>query len=628
MSRWDRVLLPTVVLTLAAIATIDLVTPRGVATGALYVIPVLLAAGLADRRGALAVAVIATILNLAGYVVSAPLAPVWLGPVNRTIATIVIWGVAALGWSRATAQRSAQIQRDRWRTTLASIGDAVAVTNGEGRIDYMNAVAEQLSGWPLHDARGRSFDEVLRLANAQTRASVENPIGRVLAEGRTFGLANHTILLRRDGTDVPIDDSAAPIRDSEGTVFGAVIVFRDVTERYRAEARLQEALRESARRAAEAETGRQTLDALMAYIPEGVTIADAPDARVRMVSRHGLRLLQRDGPDLLGPADRHPATWGIFRLDGSQPAGDELPLTRAVAKGEVISNELWTIRRPDGTEVIISCNAGPIVDHGATTGGVIAWRDVTEQQQMQKELRRQAEALRVHDRMKDTFVSMISHELRQPLNAMRAAVQLIRVYATGVERVAKPLDVLERQTQHLTRLVEDLLDASRLREGKFTVTPADTDLSQIVRDSVETLRSTAADRGVRLLFAAPDEPLIVPGDGPRLQQVVSNLVTNAIQHSDSGGVVTLTLAREGAEAALRVRDTGRGIAADLLPHLFDTFVQGEAKPSTGLGLGLSIAKGIVDLHHGTLVARSDGPSRGAEFEVRLPLAVSLSAAAS
>jgi PAS domain S-box-containing protein len=625
MAQFDRVLLPVISVVILAIIAADVVTPRGVAVGALYVVPVLLAVGFADRRRLIAVAIIATILNVAGYVISPPMSPWWMGPINRTIATVIIWAVAALGWSRATAMRSSQAERDRWHATLASIGDAVAVTDAAGRMTYLNGVAEQLSGWRFDDARGRRFDDVLRFANAETRKPVENPIARVLAEGRVSGLANHTLLLRRDGTDVPIDDSAAPIRDLDGAVSGAVIVFRDVTDRYRTDARLKDAMLETARRAAEAETARQTLEALMAYIPEGITIADAPDVRVRMVSRYGLELVQRDAHELVGPADSHPTSWGIFRLDGTKPTSDELPLTRAVLKGEVISNEPWILRRPDGKEIIVSCNAGPIGEGDHVGGGVIAWRDVTEQHLMQQELQRQAEALREHDRMKDTFVSMVSHELRQPLNALRTATGMIRAYADGIDRMARPVLAIERQISHLTRLVDDLLDASRLTFGKFTLEPADIDFADVVREAADTLQSTADAREVSLDLRLPAEPLLVRGDAGRLRQVLLNLVTNAVRHTDPGGTVTVTLQRDREEATFTVRDTGRGIAPELLPRLFDMFVQGQdaGVGSAGMGLGLAIAKGIVELHKGTIVARSDGPGTGAEFEIRLPLAAAV-----
>ena len=190
----------------------DAFTPRGVASGTLYILAVLLVPTVATRREVLGVACGAPLLNGLGYLISRPVGLWWVGPVNRVIALGMIWGVTLLVWQRIVAIRREQQEHARWQTTVGAMGDAVVVTDATGAITFLNAAAHRLTGWSPDDAYGRPFDQVLPLSNAETHAAVVNPIQRVLAEGQVFGLANHTMLRRREGSSVPIDDSAAPIR--------------------------------------------------------------------------------------------------------------------------------------------------------------------------------------------------------------------------------------------------------------------------------------------------------------------------------------------------------------------------------------------------------------------------------
>lgn len=291
----------------------------------------------------------------------------------------------------------------------------------------------------------------------------------------------------------------------------------------------------------------------------------------------------------------------------------------------MIANELWILRQASGAERVISCNAGPIRDHaGQITGGVIAWRDVSPQHEMEQEIRRQADALRANDRSKDTFLSMVSHELRQPLGALHAAAQVLRLQATGGnENLRRPVDVMERQVNHLTRLVDDLLDIGRMSQGIFAIVSAPMDLVQIVREAAEAaedVEAAAAAARVAVALTLPSHAVPMSADAARLRQLVLNLLTNALRHTPQNGRITCTVdVRDDQRAAIRVADTGRGISAELLPHLFDPFVQGADASTAGLGLGLAIAKGIIELHHGTIAAHSDGGGTGATFEITLPL---------
>ncbi|MBI5489715.1 MAG: response regulator [Deltaproteobacteria bacterium] len=240
------------------------------------------------------------------------------------------------------------------------------------------------------------------------------------------------------------------------------------------------------------------------------------------------------------------------------------------------------------------------------------------------EQRRAEEALREADRRKTEFLAVLSHELRNPLAPIRNGVYILGRSPPGGEQARRALDVIDRQAAHLTRLVEDLLDVTRIARGKVRLKPERLDLSTLVRRTVDDHRAQFADRGISLDVDLPSTPIVVTGDPTRLAQVVGNLLHNAAKFTPSGGAVVVSLAVEGGkEAVVRVTDTGAGIPRDVLPHLFQPFMQADAtldRSSGGLGLGLALVRGLAELHGGSSTAASEGPGRGAEFCVRLPMA--------
>jgi PAS domain S-box-containing protein len=390
--------------------------------------------------------------------------------------------------ARATAEAVATVAAtsEAWfRTTLASIGDAVIATDETGRVRTMNPVAESLTGWTEAEARDRPLDTVFRIVNETSQRPVESPVTRVLREGRVVGLANHTVLLARDGRAVAIDDSAAPIRPKEGGIAGAVLVFRDITVRRKAE-------REQA-----------------------------------------------------------------LAFEREQAA------------------------------------------------------------------RREAEAV---SRGKDEFVTTLSHELRTPLNAIFGWVQLLRAGALDEPARAHAIDVIERNTRTQTRMVEDLLDVSRIMTGHFRMEPRAVDLAAVIGAAVEAVRPAIDAKNLQLVNHLDASAGPVAGDPDRLQQVVWNLLTNAAKFTPRGGRIDVRLERLGSQIQVQVADTGCGIAPDFLPHVFERFSQAEAstsRPQHGLGIGLALVRHLVELHGGVVEAASDGEGRGATFTVRLPVPATL-----
>jgi PAS domain S-box-containing protein len=250
-------------------------------------------------------------------------------------------------------------------------------------------------------------------------------------------------------------------------------------------------------------------------------------------------------------------------------------------------------------------------------------RDVTERQAAEQALREQAAQLAESDRAKDEFLATLSHELRNPLAPLRNAIALLRSATGGDERVAGLQSVMERQVNHLVRLVDDLLEVSRISRGTFLLRKERVPLATIVRNAVETSAPLVQAGAHELVEDVPDEPLWLEGDPVRLAQVLANLLNNAAKYTEDAGRIELRAWREGEQAVVSVRDTGLGIAPELLPRLFDMFSRGNretARSQGGLGIGLALARRLAEMHEGTLEAHSDGPGRGSEFVLRLPLA--------
>jgi PAS domain S-box-containing protein len=913
----------------------------------------------------------------------------------------------AVGVERKTAHERLHEQREWLAVTLASIGDAVITTDAQGRVTFLNGVAQEMTGWALDDAEGRQLVAVFPIVNEQTRRPVENPVEKVLREGVVVGLANHTVLVGRDGTERPIDDSAAPIRDATGKMIGVVLIFRDVTEQRRAEAELRASERELAEFFENATVGlhwvgpdgiilranRAELD-LLGYSREeyvgrpiadfhadedvicdilerlkgGEKLAEYParlrckdgsirdvlidssvlwrdglfvhtrcftrdvterkraegrvreqeqrtrtilesvtdaffglgrDWRFTYVNRQAEVLLGRTRDDLLGrdiweefapavgtdfdrsyrravaenvavtfeafypPHDHwyevhaYPSPDGLsvyFRDVGERKRAeialreqerrfrqlaDAMPQIVWTARpdgridylnrrwheftglAETAGNEGWgSLLHPDeaqgaGERWAASVRSGApfdmelrLRDRGRQSyrwhlirtiaakdeaGAVVRWfgtsTDIHEQKRAEESSRYLAEAsaalagvvdyestlqkvanlavphfadwsavdvangdgtmrrlavahqdadkiglahelmrdyppdprapggalgvlrtgrpeivaeitddmlvrgakderhlrlirslglrsyicvplvvsgnplgvltfvtaesgrtytgadlalavdlahragvaientrlylaLRDADRRKDEFLATLAHELRNPLAPIRNALQILKMPRVDAKTIERSRDMMERQVEQLVRLVDDLLDVSRVMRGKIELRREAVELATVVARAVETVQPLVDAQRHELTVHLPTESLPLDADPVRLAQVVGNLLTNAAKYTEPGGHIRLTAGREGGEAVLRIRDDGIGIAPDVLPRIFELFVQvdhASTKAQGGLGIGLTLVKNLVGMHGGSVEARSAGLGQGCEFTVRLPL---------
>jgi PAS domain S-box-containing protein len=248
-------------------------------------------------------------------------------------------------------------------------------------------------------------------------------------------------------------------------------------------------------------------------------------------------------------------------------------------------------------------------------------RDITDRKKLEDELQRRLHELAENDRQKNEFLAMLAHELRNPLAPMRNALHLLRMPGASSQVASSALDIMGRQLHHLIRLVDDLLDVSRIIQGKIELRHETVDLGSVIERAVETARPAADARHHRLEIEVPPDPVFVQGDALRLAQVVANLLTNAAKYSPDGSRIKITACAEGGDAVLRVRDAGIGIAPEVLPHIFDLFVQADAslaRSEGGLGVGLTLVKRLIEMHGGTVSAESAGAGQGSEFCIRLP----------
>ncbi len=293
-------------------------------------------------------------------------------------------------------------------------------------------------------------------------------------------------------------------------------------------------------------------------------------------------------------------------------------LMRRLAETSRVEEMQVHLQPRDGAAFPAALTVGVTTEHGAPCGLRWLLRDVS-QRAAEPALRTRVEELTDADGRKDEFLALAAHELRNPLAPLSVALQVLR--RGGVDDPA--LDTAEHQVQKLSRLVEELLDVSRIRKGKTELRPERVALDAVAAAAVETVRPLIDERRHALEVALPAPPVVLDADPGRLEQVLTNLLTNAAKYTEPGGRITLRGEREEGHVVIRVCDTGVGLDADLLPRLFEPFVQSGSngrRSRGGLGLGLSLVKQFVELHGGRVEARSDGPGLGSEFVVRLPAA--------
>jgi len=676
------------------------------------------------------------------------------------------------------AEQEAREQRELLQVTLNSIGDGVIATDAHGLVTFLNPVAQALTGWSRDEAASRPLAEVFHIISEATRQRANSPVERVIRDGMIVGLANHTLLVARDGTERPIDDSAAPIRDREGKVAGVVLVFRDVTERRRAE---------EARRYTE-----ERIQLMVESVKDYAIFAIDPEGRVTTWNSGAERLFGYGEADILG----QPVAL-LYTPEDIVGGIPQQELVRAGSEGRA-ADERWHLRK-DGSRFFASGSVTPLRDSaGHLFGFTKIARDMTERKQAEQEITRllatkqsQAERLlqvaatsltvnasltmesvlgvitadarkiigayqvvsiltrnrswdqalsavslsdkyatwrgrdikpdgggpwgvvcrtnrplrltraeleshpawqgfgpgterhpplrgwlaapfigrngrnlgliylsdkaedefteedeailvqvaliasvaienaqlyqelRDADRRKDEFLAILAHELRNPLAPIRNALQVMRLAGTDKEVVGQARGLIDRQVGQMVRLIDDLLDLSRISRGRIALRLERVELATVVGAALESSRPFVEEAGHELSVSLPPKPIYLRADLTRLAQVLMNLLNNAAKYTERGGRIELRAERDlDRRVTIRVKDTGVGIPPDMLGRIFEMFAQVDRsleRAQGGLGIGLTLVRTLVDMHGGSVEAHSAGPGLGSEFLVRLPV---------
>jgi PAS domain S-box-containing protein len=566
-------------------------------------------------RGGFGPGLVTTVLSAigAGYYWVPPLRSLYITDPGELVGLTVFVAVGAVisalneAWRRGTIALAASEQR--LAVTLASIGDAVLTTDEQGRVTGMNDVAERVTGRTSREAVGQPVEDVMVLISEPTGLTLPSPVRDVLRTGQSMTLGRDALLVAADGRRTPIDDTVAPIRMSDGQPAGAVLVFRDITER-----RHLEIERESRHRIA------RELAAIVETSDDAIVSKDL-DSIVRSWNRGAERMFGYPADEMIGRS--------IRTIIPDERWSEEDEVLRQIREGNKVDHFETIRRRKDGSEVHVSLTISPIRSaSGVIIGASKIARDITERrhaeaeraQLLELEQTARAEVERA-GRLKDEFLAGLSHELRTPLNAVLGYVQLLLSGAVPPDGIARALQAIQRNAQAQARLVESLLDLSRVLAGTLELNAEPLELSSVIALAVDAVMPEALKKNVAVQVEPADDVRVF-GDSARLQQVFWNLLANSIKFTAPGGRVSVHVAGTLNEAVIRVSDTGRGISASLLPFVFDRFKQGDeddAQARSGLGLGLALVREIVQAHKGTVTAESAGSGSGSTFTVRLPL---------
>jgi PAS domain S-box-containing protein len=501
--------------------------------------------------------------------------------------------------ARAEAQEAARRQEESAALVDALLASApVGISFLDRNLRYlrMNDVMARINGVDPATVLGRALGEVI----PDLAPRLEPFYRRVLETGEPLvGLEVSGETAAAPGVKRHFLVNYYPIRSRQGPPAGVGAAVVEITERKRAEVALRDL--------------NQTLQALIRACPLAIMVLDSEDGTVRLWN---------------------PAAERIFGWTEAEVLGRPLPVTlgqtqqelrgnlRRVVSGGVTQGYETRRQRKDGAPVEISLWTAAVPDPQGPARVMALVADIGVRRQLERELERRLEELAEADRRKDEFLAMLAHELRNPLAAISNAGLVLGERRGGDSRSEELLGVIGRQIRHLSRLVDDLLDVSRFTHGRIELRKAPVELAPVVAGAVETARPLIEARGHTLSTSLPGEPLWLEADATRIEQVVANLLNNAAKFTEPGGRIELSVEREADEAVLRVRDTGTGIPPDLLPRVFDLFVQGERsldRAHGGLGIGLTLVRNLVERHGGTVEAASEGPGRGSELTVRLPL---------
>ena len=518
-------------------------------------------------------------------------------PEGMLMYLIAGWVLILLFDSRRRAWLRAVSQAELLQVTLGSIGDGVITTDHRGIVTHMNSLAGRLTGWDCDEAIGRAIEDVMTLVDAETRDPVT-------ITTLTNGPA--ALLVHRDRGECWVESSTAFLPRKSGPA-GHVIAFRDVTARRMAQIDAETSL-------TKAQLVADAVPSLISYVSKDFRYLLTNRAYETWFERPRSEINGRTMEEVLGPA-----AWQTIR-----------PHVIAALAGQHVAFEVEAPYRSGGSRWIAASYTPDIGEDGTTRGLVAHVTDITAHKRAEQALRESEERLRETDRRKDEFLATLAHELRNPLAPVRNALEVLNHSAHDSALADKARGTLDRQITHMVRLIDDLLDVSRINTGRLVLRRERTDLREAARHAVDASHVAIDQRRHSFSIDLPAEPVWVDADPIRLAQVFSNILNNAAKYSEPGGAISLRMERDGSQVIVKVRDTGIGIPQEKLAGIFDLFAQLDSsleKSAGGLGIGLSLVKRLVEMHGGSVRAESGGLGQGTEFICQLPLASAAAAPA-
>ncbi|WP_407356121.1 PAS domain S-box protein [Methanolobus sp. WCC5] len=502
---------------------------------------------------------------------------------------------------RKLAEKALKESEELFRTTLYSIGDGVITTDTAGYLRQMNNVAEQLTGWKENEAKGETLEDVFRIINEDTRKPVEIPVRRVLREGQIVGLANHTLLISRQGKEIPIADSGSPILDPDGMITGVVLVFRDQSE----ERAAQEALAASEAR----------FRLLVENAPEAIFVQT--DWKFAYLNPAALNLLGAETPEqLLG----HPVM-DSFHSDSQNMVKERIHHLND--KKQSVPQAEETCLRLDGSSFIAEVSAVPI-DYEGCEGALVFFRDITERKQAEEEILKAKLASDNANRSKNEFLANTSHELRTPLSSIIGFSDLLLEGVMGQldEGQEKYVSTINQSGHLLLNLINNILDIAQMELGEMQLNCTSFDLENAINDVCSMMTIQSKRKNITMLIDISLQQTEIVADAMKIKEILYNLIDNALKFTPDGGKVTInTIQRNDGNVGISISDTGIGIPEKDLERIFDPFYQVDGSTTRkfkGTGLGLAIIRKFVKMHGGNLWVRSE-VGKGSTFFFTIPV---------
>jgi PAS domain S-box-containing protein len=479
----------------------------------------------------------------------------------------------------------------RLAAIVESSDDAIISKTLEGQVVSWNAAAEHLFGYSAEEMMGKSITTII----PPERLAEEREILDRIRRGERIEHFE-TVRLARDGRHLELSLTISPVRAATGEIIGASKVARQITERKNSE-RIQAQL---------AAIVESSDDAIVSKTLDGV---------IQSWNTAAVRIFGYTAEEAIGQR--------ITLIIPDDLQSEERGIIAQLRAGKRVEHFDTMRITKDGRRIPVSLTVSPIHDDkGRVIGASKIARDISERRRAEEALRATEEALRVANQRKDEFMALLAHELRNPLAPIRYALAASRKHGATAEQRERSQEIIERQVTHMSRLLDDLLNVARITRGTLELRITTLEFTTVLGTAIEAARPFLDAKHHSLSVELPSDAPRLNADPIRLAQVFSNLLINAAKYTDPGGKIRVAASIEGDMLVVAVRDTGIGISQQMMPRLFEMFTQAQDaldRSQGGLGLGLALVRGIVELHGGSVSARSEGESRGSEFTVRLPL---------